>query len=54
MIKGLKRLSIDTDNEEYEEVNDILNRALAVGGRKGMMLAQAELIQNGYEDLAQL
>jgi hypothetical protein len=54
MIKGLKRLSIDTDKEEYDEVNDILNRALAVGGRKGMMLAQAELVQNGYEDLAQL
>jgi hypothetical protein len=49
LLKGLTSVAFVFD----KEVSDILNKYLGQG-RKGMMLAQAELVQIGREDAAQL
>jgi hypothetical protein len=49
LLKGLTSVAFVSD----KEVSDILNKYLGQG-RKGMMLAQAELVQIGREDAAQL
>jgi hypothetical protein len=49
LIKGLQSFGSFNDQEAVAIVNKYLGQ-----GRKGMMLAQAELVQNGFESLATL